>query len=60
MATRHLTKIGVFSLGKIFGATYALMGLIFGAIISLMSLLMGSVMGNQGASAGMLFGIGLS
>jgi hypothetical protein len=58
MATRYLTKIGVFSLGKIFGVIYAIMGLIAGAIFSLMSLGMGSAMGNEGAFAGMLFGVG--
>jgi len=58
MATRHLTKIGVFSLGKIFGAIYAVMGLILGAMMTLMSLGMGSVMGDEGAVAGLLFGVG--
>lgn len=57
MATRYLTKIGVTSLGKILGATYALIGLIFGAIMSLMSLLY-IPWGNQGAGAGLLFGVG--
>jgi hypothetical protein len=57
MVKRYLTGIGVFSLGKIFGATYALMGFILGAIMSLMSLLMGSVAGNEGAAVG-LFGVG--
>jgi hypothetical protein len=58
MVTRHITKIGVFSLGKVFGTIYAIMGLIFGAIISLMSMGMGSLMGNEGAFAGILFGAG--
>lgn len=58
MATRYLTKIGVFSLGKIFGAIYAILGLIFGAMMTLMSLGMGSAMGNEGALVGLLFGVG--
>jgi hypothetical protein len=58
MTTKHLTKIGVLSLGKVFGAIYALIGLIFGAIMTLMSLVGSSMMGNNGAIAGMMFGVG--
>ena len=58
MATRYLTKIGVLSLGKISGAIYAVMGLILGAIITLTSLGMDSMMGNEGAFAGLPFGVG--
>lgn len=31
MVTKDLTKIGVLSLGKVFGAIYAITGLIFSA-----------------------------
>nr|WP_304364520.1 hypothetical protein [Methanosarcina sp. KYL-1] len=58
VTTRRITKIGVLSLGKTFGAIYAIMGFIFGAIMTLMSLGMGSLMGNEGALAGLLFGVG--
>lgn len=58
MVTRYLKKIGVFSLGKILGAIYAVMGLIFGAIMTLLSFGTGSMMGNEGAAAGMAFGVG--
>jgi hypothetical protein len=52
MATQYINKIGVLSLGKIFGAVYGIMGLILGALMTLMSLMMGSLMGNEGALAG--------
>ncbi|HII02372.1 TPA: hypothetical protein HA351_12225 [Methanosarcinaceae archaeon] len=58
VATRHITKIGVLSLGKILGAIYAIMGLIFGAIMTLTFMGMGSIMGNDGALAGLLLGTG--
>lgn len=58
MATRYLTKIGVLSLGKIFGAVYAVIGLILGVIITLTSLGMDSMMGTEGAFAGMQLGAG--
>ncbi|HIH93805.1 TPA: hypothetical protein HA338_07090 [Methanosarcina acetivorans] len=58
MVTKHITKIGVLSLGKVSGAIYAIMGFIFGAILTLTSIGMGSVMGNEGAFAGLLFGAG--
>lgn len=58
MVTKHVTKIGVFSLGKVLGALYAIMGLIFGALITLMSLGAVSLMGEKGAFTGMLFGVG--
>jgi hypothetical protein len=58
MVTKHITKIGVLSLGKISAVIYAIMGLIFGALITLMSLGMGSIMGSDGAFAGLLFGVG--
>lgn len=58
MVTKHITKIGVLSLGKVSGAIYGIIGLIFGALITLMSLGMGSMMGSNGAFAGLLFGVG--
>jgi hypothetical protein len=58
MATRYLTKIGMFSLAKITGVIYALMGFIFGALITLTSLLGGSMMGNEGVFPGMILGAG--
>lgn len=48
----------MFSLGKITGAIYAVIGFIFGAIITLTFLLSGSMVGNVGGLAGMPFGIG--
>ncbi|WMW23059.1 hypothetical protein RE476_04305 [Methanolobus mangrovi] len=58
MVTRHINRVGVFSLGKILAAVYGILGLIFGALITLMSLGMGSIMGSQGAFAGIMFGAG--
>lgn len=58
MVKRILRKIGVFSLGKIYGVVSAVMGLIFGAIITIMSLALGSGMGNNGGAAGLIFGVG--
>ena len=58
MVKRILRKIGVFSLGKIYGVISAVMGLIFGAIITIMSLALGSVMGNNGGAADLIFGVG--
>ncbi len=58
MTKRILRKIGVFSLGKVYGVIGATMGLIFGAIITIMSLSLGSVMGNHGGAAGLIFGVG--
>lgn len=55
MATRHISKIGVLSLGKILGAIYAIMGLIFGAIMTLTSLITGPVMYGPGVQS-MFFG----
>jgi hypothetical protein len=34
-----ISKIGVFSLGKVMGVTYALLGLLIGGIVALISLL---------------------
>lgn len=57
MAKRYLTKIGMFSLGKITGAIYALIGFVLGAIITHTALLSGSMRANVGGIAGILFGI---
>jgi hypothetical protein len=58
MVKRILRKIGVFSLGKIYGVISAVMGLIIGALITIMSLAIGSGMGNNAGAAGFLFGVG--
>ena len=58
MVKRIIRKIGVFSLGKIYGVISAVMGPIFGAIITIMSLALGSVMGNNGGAADLIFGVG--
>ena len=57
----QIKRVGVFSVGKVFGLLYALMGLIFGAIFSCVSLFGAaaamSEIGGEGAF-GLLFGIG--
>jgi hypothetical protein len=58
MVKRILRKIGVFSLGKIYGVIGAVMDLIFGTIITIMSLALGSGMGNHGGAVGLIFGVG--
>ncbi|WP_407356303.1 hypothetical protein [Methanolobus sp. WCC5] len=55
MARRYINKVGVFSLGKILAAVYAIMGLILGAIMTFTSLIMGSMMYGSGAES-MFFG----
>jgi hypothetical protein len=57
MTTKYITNIGIFSLGKIFGAVYGIMGLIFGAILTITSIGMGSMMEDSGM-AGLALGIG--
>ena len=54
----EIKKVGVFSVGKIFGLLYALMGLIFGAIFTFVSLL--GAMFSQSADGlfGAMFGLG--
>lgn len=42
-----LKKIGVLSLGKIFGIIYGLMGLILGMIITLLTLAAGSIFSDE-------------
>ena len=54
-------KVGVVSLGKVVGATDALIGLIFGAILSLFSVIgagFASAAGDDNAFVGMIFGVG--
>lgn len=63
MATTSIRRLGVFSVGKVMGLTYALLGLIFGAIFALISVLggaFGAALGEDagGAFAGALFGVG--
>lgn len=58
----QIKRVGVFSVGKVFGALYGLMGLIFGVIFSCISLLgsaaaFSSEVGNNGAF-GLIFGVG--
>lgn len=58
----EIKRIGVLSVGKVFGVLYALFGLIFGAIFALFSLL-GAATGaanSQGSEAlvGLVFGLG--
>lgn len=57
MTTRYVNKVGVFSLGKIVGIIYAVIGLIFGAIITAASLMIGSAMAAWGFE-GDMFGTG--
>lgn len=55
-----VSKIEVFSLGKVVGAIYALFGLIIGAFITLLSI-MGSLAAQSFGASGvvsMMFGIG--
>jgi len=52
-------RVGIFSVGKVMGALYALIGLIAGAFISLFSLLGAAVGGGSTEGiAGAIFGIG--
>jgi hypothetical protein len=55
-----IKKIGVLSLGKVFGILYALMGLIMGAVITLVSLFTAVAFSKYTAAGlgGMFFGIG--
>jgi hypothetical protein len=56
-----IRRVGVFSVAKLAGALYGLMGLLFGALFSLISLV-GTVAsagaGNEDAVFGMIFGVG--
>lgn len=55
-----IKRIGVLSLGKVFGILYALMGLIIGAIITLVSLFAAVAFSRYTTAGigGMFFGIG--
>ncbi|MCB0178126.1 MAG: hypothetical protein KDI62_07845 [Anaerolineae bacterium] len=57
----QIKKVGVFSLGKMMGLLYALLGLILGAMFSCFSLLGSAAMiseaGGEGA-IGLIFGLG--
>lgn len=57
----HIKKVGVFSLGKMLGLLYALLGLIIGALFSCFSLLGSAAMISQSGSEGafgLIFGLG--
>ena len=51
-----IRRIGPFSVAKIAGVLYALMGFFFGAIISLISLVGGAFAPDDSGFAGMMFG----
>lgn len=57
----HIKRVGILSVGKVFGLLYGLMGLIFGVIFSCVSLLGAataiSEIGREGAF-GLVFGLG--
>ncbi|WP_094228926.1 hypothetical protein [Methanolobus psychrotolerans] len=55
MVTRYINKVGVFSLGKIAGVLYAILGLIFGLFMALFSMPM-SFMSVGSRPGGLLFG----
>ena len=54
-----INRIGPFSLAKISGTLYAIIGLVFGALVSLVAMF-GAMMGGQsgGSMFGALFGVG--
>ncbi len=54
----QITRIGVLSLGKIFGILYAFFGLVLGALMSLVFLVSGAMVGDTGGVMGFLFGAG--
>jgi hypothetical protein len=56
----RIKKIGVLSLGKVFGILYALMGLIIGAVITLISLFAAVAFSKYQSAGlgGLFFGIG--
>lgn len=55
-------RVGVLSLGKVFGCLYALFGLLFGAIFALLSLVGAGIgaasSGSNEAFLGAIFGVG--
>lgn len=54
----EITRIGVLSLGKIFGILYAFFGLVIGALMSLVFVFSGAMMGDTGGTMGFVFGAG--
>ena len=52
----RITKIGVLSLGKIFGILYAFFGLIIGALITLVFVVSGAMVGETEGVMAFLFG----
>src|SRR5262245_66362722 len=51
-------RVGIFSVGKVVGALYALLGLIAGGVISLISLLGAAASVSSEGIAGVMFGVG--
>jgi hypothetical protein len=51
-------RVGIFSVGKVMGVLYALMGLVIGGVFSLLSLLGAAARGLDGGIAAGLFGAG--
>ena len=51
-------RVGIFSVGKVLGAVYALVGLIAGGVISLISLAGAAASGSREGIAGAFFGVG--
>ncbi len=61
MATTTIRRFGVFSVGKMMGLTYALLGLLIGAFFSLFAIMGSAISMGDDASAGMagmIFGAG--
>ena len=54
----EITRIGVLSLGKIFGILYAFFGLVIGTLMSLVFVFSGAMMGDTGGITGFVFGAG--
>jgi hypothetical protein len=51
-------RVGVFSVGKVVGVLYALVGLIAGGVISMISLLGAAASGSHEGLPGAIFGVG--
>lgn len=57
----ELTRVGPWSVARVFGAMYAAMGLIFGALFACIALVGGSIAERSGEESGVfgaLFGVG--
>jgi len=53
-----IKSVGAFSLAKIMGTLYVIVGLVFGGLISLVAVAGASFGGGRGGFGGMLFGVG--